>query len=167
MPKVKTAVARKDSPKACPQAKKGDTYYYWRTRLKGQRSGVTRCSMRRPRPSQLTRSEYLGEVYELREEIEDAMGEFTDPDDLAAARDEWAQRARDIAEAQDEKLNNMPDGLRQGDSGMLLEERRDVMESWAGDIESMELPDCDDLDEDDCRQAIDDTIGEMAAACQE
>jgi hypothetical protein len=166
MPRVYTTKARIDSPKACPQAKKGQTYYWWRTRLKGQKSGVTRCSMSRPRPSQLTHSDFWQQAYGLQEDIEDAMGGVDDVADLESLRDEWAQRARDLGEEQQDKLDNMPYGLRDGDTGQMIQERIDACEEWANDIENVPIPDPEDVADDDdpedaLRQAIDDAINDM------
>lgn len=170
MPKVTKTTARKDNPKACPQAKAGQVYYWWRTRMKGARSGITRCSLTPPKPSQLTMSAYYAAVYELQEEISAFAVDDSDSAEDGIANletqiEEWAERAREIGSEQQEKLDNMPDGLQQGDVGMLLEERSQACETWADEIDALseQLPDPaaydgDDLDSfwEDCQQVVND-----------
>ena len=176
MPKVTKTTARKDSPKACPQAKAGQVYYWWRTRLKGHRSGMTRCSLSYPKKSQLTRSEYVGAVLGISEDMESATAENVE--EFNALRDEWAQQVRDIASEQDDKLSNMPDGLRYSDTGYLLEERRDACQAWADAIEAVEVEHIERDEfpagwegnqdyEDALALAIEEALGQLSAECPE
>lgn len=52
--------ARKDNP----AVKAGESYYWWKFRR-----GPKRYSKERPRPSQLTQSEFYGQVYGLQEDM--------------------------------------------------------------------------------------------------
>ena len=167
MPKVHTTKARIDGPKACPQAKAGQVYYWWRTRMKGARSGITRCSLTYPKPSQLTMSEFWGAVYSLQEAIE-SDGPFEDAADLALARDQWAEQARDIGAEQEDKLNNMPEGLQEGDAGQLLQERAEACETWADEIEAVTIPEWEDFEDsgrgtEEFLLALEDALQEIAS----
>lgn len=167
MPKVTATVARIDSPKACPSAKAGQTYYWWRTRMKGARSGTTRCSLSRPRPSQLTSSEFWGEAFSLQETMEDAVGTVDDVSDLESLQQEWADAARALGDQQRDKRSNMPEGLQDGDTGQMLEERADGCDGWADEILAVAIPDPEDFaDEEDpadaLKDAIDEAIGEIS-----
>lgn len=159
--------ARKDNDRCGVKA--GESYFWWQNRGSGGKgAGIKRCSKTRPRQSQLTMSDFYSAVYSLQEDIEDAIGTITEIGDLESMRDEWAQQARDIGTDQSDKLANMPEGLQQGPTGELLQERADACETWAEEIEGIEIPDPDDFAEDDepeaaLQQAIDDAIGEMAA----
>lgn len=155
MPRVhhvkKARVARKEYG-----IKVGDSYYWWKTRMKGQRDGRMHYSKTRPRPSQLTMSEYLGTAYGIQEGIEDECQTVATKDDVNAFADTLrsaADEVRELGSAQEEKFNNMPDGLQQGDIGQLLEQRAqacetiaDELESAVGELESWE-PDLTDIDQ--------------------
>lgn len=130
--------ARKDNP-VC-QA--GESYYWWKFRYGGKRYSLTR-----PRPSQLTQSEYLGQVYEMAEEIEDYVAE--DATDLEGLRDDISSRLQDLGSEQSDKRYNMPDALQDSDSGMLLEEREQACESAASELDSLDLEFTPETDEDD------------------
>ena len=172
MPKVTKTVARKDSPKACPQAKVGQTYYWWRTRMKGAQSGVTRCSLTYPRPSQLTQSDFWGAVYALQEEIE-AAGPYETGEELEEDRETWAVAAEGIGSEQQDKLDNMPYQLQEGDIGQMLSERADACDDWAETIRNeVEIPTRDQYDEgedgdEDFRDALAETVSEIASLAPE
>lgn len=69
-------------------------------------------------------------------------------EELRDLREGWAEQAREIGQMQQDKLDNMPDGLRDGDTGAFLQERADACEAWADEIEAAELPDPVDYEPD-------------------
>jgi hypothetical protein len=87
-----------------------------------------------PRPSQLNLG-FAGQIGDIGLD----MGNCSDIEELRG----FIDTIRELGEEQGEKFDNMPEGLQQGDTGQLLEERRDGCESWAGEIESA----CDAYDE--------------------
>lgn len=115
--------ARKDNP----VAKKGESYWWWKHMI-GGRGGPKQYSKDRPKQSQLTQSEFLSNIYGASEELAEA----NDPERFR----EIAQSVREAGEECQSKFDNMPDGLQQGDTGQLLEERASNAESWADAIES-------------------------------
>jgi hypothetical protein len=116
--------ARKDNP----VAKKGESYYWWKPMV-GGRGGAKRYSKERPSRSQLTQSEFLSTLYD----IEDgSMSEAHTPEDFR----EVAEALRELGQEQQEKYDNMPDGLQQGDTGQMLEERASGCDSWADEIDT-------------------------------
>jgi hypothetical protein len=139
MPRVTKRKARKDYPNA--GIKKGDEYYYWK-RKTGPASGVTCRSLTPPTPSQLN-SGFAGEVGELEASLDAA-------DDVEGIRS-VVEDIRSLQEETQGKFDNMPEGLQQGDTGQLLEERAGQLEEWVSNIESA----CD---------AYDQKIGEIDAA---
>jgi hypothetical protein len=171
MPKVTKTVARIDSPKACPRAKAGQPYYWWRTWMKGARSGVTRCSLSYPRPSQLTQSEFYSAVYALQEAIEDFSIDGSDSGASADLQDAivgWADEAHGIADEQREKRENMPYSLQDGDVGQLLEARADECEAWADAMRDVVIPERDEFDDgedgdNDYEQALQDALADLVA----
>ena len=126
MPKVKKVTARKDYPQF--GIKKGDVHYF--TQMKtGPRSSKV---MRQKTPfkrSQLTNSEYLAALYDW----EDSKGDIATLDDLRAS----AEAIREIAEEQQQKLDNMPEGLQQGDTGQMIQARIDACEGAADELDDI------------------------------
>jgi PAS domain-containing protein len=130
MPKVTQVRAAKDYPDK--GIKKGEQCYVWRIKL--ARGGMDCRSKTFPRPSQLNLG-FAGQIGD----IELDMGKSQDVDELRA----FAEQLRELGQEQQEKLDNMPEGLQQGDTGQLLQERADSCESWANEVESA----CDEYDE--------------------
>lgn len=128
MPRVKYQKAMKDYPSA--GIKKGDKYYYVRVKT-GPRSSREMRSLTPFRPSQLTTSDFLSQAYALQERFQDLCSIESLEIDLQDIADE----ARQLGEEQQEKYDNMPDGLQQGDTGQLLEERANAMSEWADSLE--------------------------------
>jgi hypothetical protein len=132
------------------KVKKGDGYKWWKFRFGGRyvRCLKPECA---PKPSDLTRSEFYGTLYGLEESLSSALDDFRkggEPADLAGALNDLAEELRNLGSECQDKLDNMPEGLQQGDTGQLLENRAqeceskaDELESAAGEIESVELYD--------------------------
>ncbi len=123
--------ARKDNP----VAKKGESYYWWKPMI-GGRGGAKRYSKERPSRSQLTQSDFLGQLYAIED---DAIGKAEGSDDLRGA----GESLRELGQEEQGKFDNMPEGLQQGDTGQMIEERAQGCESWADEIDTI----ADSLDE--------------------
>lgn len=123
-------VSRRKAAKAYPEhgIAKGDQYYYAKIKT-GPRSSRTLRSLKPFSRSQLTSSEYLSALFSW----EDERDKLSSMDDAQALAD----TIRDLGDAQGEKFDNMPDGLQQGPTGSMLEERRDACEAAAGEIEDI------------------------------
>ena len=148
--KPNPVVTQEDIDKA--NAGKAGVASYWKVAFQ---FGGTRYFKTKPRPSQCTQSEFFSTVYALQEEMEDAIA--SDQADLESLRDEWAGRAQEIGEECRDSFDNMPEGLQQGGTGQLLEERADAMESWASELESV------DLDFEPKKDSIQDALEEQLA----
>lgn len=107
---------------------KGDMHYYVKIKT-GPRSSREMRSKTPFKRSQLTQSDYLSQLYDW----EDSKAEISDME----SAQEFADTIRALGEEQDEKFNNMPEGLQQGDSGQMIEARRDACEAAAGEIEEI------------------------------
>lgn len=151
MPKVHTVkAARKDYPDS--HIKVGDTYYWWSFRF-----GPTIKSKVYPKRGQLTQSAFLQEYYSLEE------FEF-DSDDLENSVDDLVGQIDGLCSECQSSLDNMPDGLRESsDSGMLLQERIDALESWVSELQSIDLLVEDDLSEDDKNERLSAIVDELQA----
>lgn len=121
--------ARKDIPGT--DIKAGDSYYWWKFRFGGKHYSKTA-----PRRSQLTQSDFLGQMYDLEDEISDLPAD----ESLADTVPDIAQRLRDLADECQEKYDNMPDNLRDNsESGQMLQERVDNLGSAADEFENIDL----------------------------
>ena len=165
MPKVHhVRAARKAIPSIGVEP--GDSYYWWRTRAPGARSGTTRVSKTYTRPSQLTQSEFWSAAYAIQETAEDA--EVSTAEDLESLRDDLAQQARDLGQEQSDKRDNMPEGLQDGPTGEMLQERADACETWADAIEAVEIPEReDDQSDEEYAEELQEALNEIASLAPE
>jgi uncharacterized phage infection (PIP) family protein YhgE len=127
---------------------KGDMYWFAEVKT-GPRSSITIRSKTPIPRSRLTASEFLSTAYDLSDRLTDAssLEELNDlKGDFENLRDETQ-----------EKLDNMPEGLQQGSTGELLQERIDQIESLLTEIESAieeaKREDESDSDEDEQSEA--------------
>lgn len=145
MPRVHHRRARKDYPDQGIQ--KGDLYYY--TKMKtGPRSSRVLRSKTPFKRSQLTNSDYLGELYEIEDDLA-ALASVDDANDIA-------ERFRNLGQEQQDKLDNMPEGLQEGDTGQMIQERAEACENAADEIETL----ADSWDHDTARQEVIDEADE-------
>ena len=136
---------------------KGESYYHWAFMI-GGRGGPKHYSATRPLPSQLTSSAYLSQAYSLTESLPD---EITTKDDWEALRDELSCLIEDLGSECMTSLDNMPEGLQQGDTGQLLQERSDACDNAIAELENIEFDDDDENFEfymDDVIQVLDEVV---------
>jgi hypothetical protein len=134
--------ARKDNP----VAKAGEPYYWWKNNW-----GPKRYSKTQPKPSQLTGSPFISEWLSIGEDLEEAVNNAATGDDLQTAIDEAKDRIEALRDETEGNLENMPEGLQQGPTGELLQERIDGCEQWADALDAVDtdIPDADHIDEED------------------
>ena len=109
---------------------KGDSYWYVKIKTGPRSSRV----MRQKHPfkrSQLTSSDFLSQLYDWEDSIADFAGTHDELQD-------FADTIRQLGEEQRDKYDNMPEGLQQGDTGQMLEQRADACESAADEIENIQ-----------------------------
>jgi hypothetical protein len=169
MARVKRVTARKDGPQACPQAKKGDVYYFWKHRMKGSRSGFFRCTVGRPPTrSETTLSDYRGQVYDIQDEIAASSAETVEEFD--SLRDEWVERINDLCDEQRDKLDAMPEALQEGS---VVQERIDECDEWSSEVEAVTVdePNREDYPEEgdgyqgEYEEALANAIAEAISEC--
>jgi len=87
--------ARKDNP-VC---KAGESYWWWQFAY-----GPKQYSKEKPQPSQLTQSEFLGQMYELNDEISRlGCDSVDDIETLESEVESIVERLRELGEEQREK----------------------------------------------------------------
>lgn len=134
MPRVyKVESARKPRPELGIAV--GDTYYYWK-----RRKGPLQMSKTYPKRSQLTGSAFLASIYD----IEDRLAALTADETLKDEVESIVQELRDLAEECQSSLDNMPEGLQQGDTGQLLEARIEGCNNAADELEGIDFSDAPD-----------------------
>lgn len=116
------------------EIKKGDSYKWWKFRYGGKR---IRCAAPacHPKPSDLTQSAFLGTLYDIQETLSEGIG-TDDLGEMAGALRDAAEQFRDLGGECQGSLENMPEGLQQGDTGQLLQDRSDRCEEIADELES-------------------------------
>ena len=131
MAKIEKPKARKEykCSKCGEVIKVGDTY------LKGtpfRRSPVIRCTKCGLRGWELSSSEYVQGVGRVCECWEEDYG--CDENTAQSIADELSN----IFDETQNSLDNMPEGLQEGDTGQLLQERIDNLESAISDLEAID-----------------------------
>ncbi len=126
MAKVERRKAAKDYPDN--GILKGEEYYYVQMKTGPRSSRVLRSKTPFKR-SQLTTSDYLGTLYDW----EDTKADLASMEDAESLVDE----IRTHGEEQQEKFDNMPEGLQQGDTGQMIEARATGCEAAATEIEDI------------------------------
>jgi len=149
MPRVETIKkARKDYPN--DEIKKGDTYYKWSFNF-----GPTFKSLVYPTRSQLTRSDFLGQLYDMEDGLSTRFEGLDNESDIEAARDDLVGDIQNLLDETQERLEGMPEQLREtSQSGETLQERVDGLEGWVSDLESIDTSvdedfDSEEVDEED------------------
>lgn len=136
MAKVFRRKANKDYPQN--GIKKGDIYYFAQIKT-GPRSSHTIRSLTYPSRSQLTSSGFLQTAYELSDRVQDA----TSVEELEEIKGELENLQSDTQNS----LDNMPQGLQEGDTGQLLQERIEQIDNLMQEIDSV-ISDVEDADQD-------------------
>lgn len=124
--------AQKDHPEG--GIKKGESYYWWAFMV-GGRGGPKHYSKTQPKASQLTQSEFLGAM----SDIEDEIGALSADDSLESSVTEIAERIRELGSEQEGKKDNLPEGLQDGPTGELLQQRSDRCGEIADELEGIEF----------------------------
>jgi hypothetical protein len=111
---------------------KGDTYYWWQFAFRPKQFSKTP-----PKPAQLTQSAFLQSLYEIQDRIRNLSPETVQ--DLSSELEEIINDIENLRDEQEEKRNNMPEQLQESNSGELLQERYDGLDSWISELQSIDL----------------------------
>lgn len=120
--------------------KKGESYYWWKFR-----HGAKQRSKIRPRQSQLTQSEFWSTVYSCREQIEDVPG----CTDLESVRDDVVSQLELMRDEIEGRKDNMPEGLQEGSTGQMLEERMNALDECVSALQDVDCSGDEDGDEEE------------------
>lgn len=157
----------KAARKAVPSAgiNVGDSYYWWAFRYGGKHYSKTP-----PKPSQLTQSNFLAQLYAIQED----QGDLPADDNLPSAVEDLVSRLNDLADECESNRENMPESLQDSETGQLLESRADACRSAADELEGLDLsewtaeekecPDCNGSGEVDGECEACDGLGKKPSA---
>ena len=129
--------ARKDYPDFGIQ--KGDSYWWWEFAF-----GSSYKSKAQPKPSQLTRSEFLSTYLSIGETLDTVLQAAACSDDIQSAIDEAKDSIEELKSYTEDKLSNMPEQLQEADSGQLMQERIDQLDDWLSSLDSVDLSPLED-----------------------
>jgi len=150
MPRVNVVKsARRDYPEA--EIRKGDTYYWWKFRYGGKIRSLTP-----PRRSQLTRSEFLATIYE----VEDSLSRLDISVDVVEEVESIILQLEELRDEQEEKRENMPEGLQESPVAELLTGRSESVEAMIDAIQSVDLERWGE-DEDETTEAREQILTEL------
>lgn len=140
MANVKTQKSRKEYKcgKCGRTIKIGEEYQSVRMMYQPIKVRCTSCGFKR---SETVSSEFAARVYDIQDDL--SIESQDDIDSLVSELEDLESETRD-------KYDNMPEGLQQGDVGMLLESRADSLSSAVSEIQSLEYPESIESIEEDC-----------------
>lgn len=141
--------------------KKGEPYWWWSFRSPSGRGGSGRImSKTKPRGSQLTRSEFQSTLLSCQEQIEDLKADGYDAMDSFQGDVENVKSDLEQLESDtQEKFDNMPEGLQQGDTGQLLEARVEAVQNLVQQFESIDYDNEDGSLEERIQEILDEILG--------
>jgi len=148
MPRVTTVKkAQKDYPEH--GIKKGETYYWWKFRYGGKHMSKTY-----PKPSQLTQSDYLSQLYDIQDQISECQA--TSQEDLESFVEEIKETLENLKSETEDKLSNMPDQLQYSPTGELLQERIDALDNVISEFDSIDFTNYEEKEVDDIKEELKD-----------
>lgn len=147
--------ARQDNP-VC---KAGEDYYWWKPAFRPKQFSKTR-----PRRSQLTSSAFLGQLYDMQDDVSSPA----DIDQLEAWANDAADTIENMGAESQESLDAMPEHLQDSSSsGEMLQMRIDGCEQAVSELQSIsfEFDKDEGMDEDEWleakREEVDEAISNV------
>lgn len=128
--------AQKDYPEH--NIKKGESYYWWKLHR-----GSKRFSKTAPKRSQLTGSNFYATLYDIED---DMIGDAEANENLESLRDEVVNALEELRDQCEESRSNMPDALQESDTGNMLQERYDALDSAINEFQDIDLSEPTDGD---------------------
>lgn len=129
--------------------KKGESYYWWKFAY-----GSKNVSKTPPKASQLTQSDFLSQMYEIEEAIEDVGSQSFE--DLQSFVEDIKGRLDCLQEETEDKLSNMPDQLQEAPTGEMMQGRIDAAQEMIDDLDNIEF----EINEDEIAEEAKDLEGE-------
>ena len=137
----------------------GEPYYWWKFAF-----GPKMFSKTPPKRSQLTRSEFLSNLYDLQDGL---ANRFTDLDTIEDDIQELIDELNDMQDQCQDSLDNMPEHLQEtSEAGQTLQERIDNIDYWVNDLEQIDKDVDPDLSEEQREERLNDIVDEIMQSDQ-
>ncbi len=134
--------------------KKGESYYWWKFNFRPRITSKTK-----PKPQQLTRSDYLITLLDI-SDIISGLNPESGAEAIAAEIDGIKETVEELKNQCEESLENMPEHLQDTSaSGELLAERIEELESYYDELNGI------DVDEEMDEEALGGAIEELQNVC--
>jgi DNA repair ATPase RecN len=172
MPKInhvkKAAKDQQNCGRCGTEIKKGDAYKWIKPRYGSKK---TRCSVCAFRNSDLTGSDKLSRVYSAVENVEDFLADWDGDDgdfsNLGAALEEAAAELREIADEYQESCDAIRENFSDSPTADECEERADEINSFADDLENVDIDDFEFDDEQETEDHKDEKDWDLEKAREE
>lgn len=174
---VKKARKTQGSCSCGTEIKPGDPYK-WISFMRGPRR--VKCANCSFRASELTQGK-IGELYGYQEDAYDHLQVWkpekteaeTALDDAKLVIETLHDNVEQFRDECEESLSNMPEGLQEGDTGQLLQERIDECENWLSEMDNFDPSTFEDWKEDnhpdspfsDWTSEVEDAVTEVINNC--
>ena len=121
----------------------GSSVYVWSFFYGNSSQEHTQCmECGYPKRCQLVQNEDLSSIYAVEDDFLKEVGEANDSSAFTAAVENARSGADDVISNLEEKISNMEsNNLGDSDPCQLLQERRDAIEEWIDELESVTIPD--------------------------
>jgi gas vesicle protein len=137
----------------------GQQYWWWQFAF-----GPKIRSKVPPKRSQLTRSSFLSNLWDLQDGL---MNRFTDIDAIEDDKQELIDELQQMLDECQDSLDNMPEALQESSaSGETLRERIDNLEMWINDLEGIDTDVDEDLKGEEREEAYQDIINQITETDQ-
>jgi hypothetical protein len=146
--------ARKDNKAA--GIKKGESYYWWQFAFSPKSYSKTP-----PTRSQLTRSSFLSTLWAIEDGLCKRFEGIVTSDDFENGIEELVGEIEELKDECQNSLDNMPYQLQESDSGQLLQERIDGLDSWISDLQSIDTETNENLTDDEKKERAEEIIQEI------
>lgn len=170
--RVKSARSERTCEKCKATIAKGEPYTWFKVGFRSKHKRV-RCSRPQcqPKESELISSPFLSQAARIREDLQEAIDAFSQnggsPEDLKSAVEDAAGSFRELGEEAQGSFDNMPEGLQQGETGQMLEQRAQRCEEIADELEGVDF-DSAEHDFDSLRSDLEEgKVKEVGDALQE
>lgn len=111
---------------------KGESYYWW-----AFKNGGKHFSKTPPKASQLTQSNYLSQLYDIQDRINEVQVDSWE--DLEGIVEEFKNELESLKDETQGSLDNMPGSLQSSPTGELLQERIDSLDNAISEFNSIDL----------------------------
>lgn len=138
----------------------GEEYYrFSKTRFQKPKIRCYRC---KPTRVEMTNSDFMASIYAYEDEFlaNISLDAYDSMEDLIEEAKMYIEELRD---EQEEKLDNLPENLREAPVGQLIQERYDALEEMLSNIDSIDYFEDDTITEEEQQARREDILSDLQA----